>query len=305
MTASDNATATSVLPYFPQQRRRASRRIWTPFILFAGLLILPYVLYYPVYFAIWFSIHAPTYTARYNAYRDLVTSVPFTLSMLAIMTAFNLVLLLPFLYFTKAPARTRLALRKPHISLVALGIFLIGSLAVDVLCSYGMYVTNVHSTSLTRFYELFEKAAAQAPITTLFVVAVLGPFAEEILFRGYIQTRFVRRLTPFWGILLTSILFGIFHRDLVQGLVAVFLGLYLGAVSYHAGSILPSMLCHMAINGFSTILAFAHEGEILVSPPVVAASSVILIAAIFLLTNTTPPGAHYRTRTLKLPMHAP
>ena len=306
MTGSDNATAASILPYFPQQCRPPSRPIWTPFVLFAGLLIFPYLLYYPVYRTIWFLSDGPTYAARYNAYRDLVTSVPFTLTMLAIMSAVNLVLLLPFLYFTRTPARTRLALRKPHISVVALGVFLIGSFAVDVLCGYGMYVTKAHSMSLTRFYELFEKAATQAPVSTLLVIAVLGPIAEEILFRGFLQTlAYVRRLTPFWGILLTSILFGIFHRDLVQGLVAVFLGLYLGAISYHAGSILPSMLCHMAINGFSTILAFAHEGEVLISPPVVAASSVILIAALFLLTKTVPPGAYYRKRASEVPLHAP
>ena len=56
------------------------------------------------------------------------------------------------------------------------------------------------------------------------------------------------------GIVITSILFGVLHMELVQGSFAVAFGLFLGYLqTLKTHSIIPAMICHAANNTVSTV----------------------------------------------------
>ena len=89
---------------------------------------------------------------------------------------------------------------------------------------------------------------------TVFIMGIMPGIAEELLFRGYIQTRFTERWGARWAILWTALLFGVMHLDLIQGSYALAVGLLLGYMTERTGSVIPAMVCHAANNTITTLL---------------------------------------------------
>ena len=61
----------------------------------------------------------------------------------------------------------------------------------------------------------------------LLVIAILPGIAEEVLFRGFVQRGFERSCGPWRAVLLSSLLFSLFHMNPIQmvGALGSFLGL--------------------------------------------------------------------------------
>jgi membrane protease YdiL (CAAX protease family) len=84
----------------------------------------------------------------------------------------------------------------------------------------------------------------------LFVVVILGPFAEESLFRGFL----VPRLAAMWGttasMLVSSLIFTLFHPypGLVLPIVFVY-GFVFAWARLRTGGITVPFILHMAVNG--------------------------------------------------------
>lgn len=88
-------------------------------------------------------------------------------------------------------------------------------------------------------------------IPLAFLIGTTPAICEELLFRGYVQTRLNRRIGPALGIILSSAGFAAFHMDLIH-IIAVFpLGMYLGVIAWRSGSLLPAMLGHFVNNSIS------------------------------------------------------
>jgi len=143
---------------------------------------------------------------------------------------------------------------------------------------------------------LIRQALAQATGPDLFlavlVVGVLAGSAEEIFFRGYMQSRLVQRLPRGVAVFVAAFCFGVFHLDWLHGLLALILGLYLGWLTELTGSALPAVVCHVVNNALFTILTAswgAVEGpEVNVA---LGAAGAVLFAATVLLLRAAPAAA--------------
>lgn len=76
---------------------------------------------------------------------------------------------------------------------------------------------------------------------------------EEVLFRGYVQTRMTNAMHPILGIAFASILFAAFHMDPVHSLAVFPLGIYLGWLTWQSRSLWPAMLAHFFNNAISVV----------------------------------------------------
>jgi len=83
------------------------------------------------------------------------------------------------------------------------------------------------------------------------MVAVVPGLIEELMFRGYVQTRLAERWHPLLAITVTALMFSVIHLDPIHMLGVVPLGLWLGAVAWRADSVIPAMLCHAANNALA------------------------------------------------------
>jgi len=72
---------------------------------------------------------------------------------------------------------------------------------------------------------------------TVFALAITPAVCEEVLFRGYLQRQFERAMGASGGIIVTGILFGLYHFRLSQALPLAVLGIFLGYLVWRTGSI--------------------------------------------------------------------
>lgn len=94
-------------------------------------------------------------------------------------------------------------------------------------------------------------------LSMLLYACFLGPIMEEVLFRGVL----LHQLAPYgkkYSILITAILFGFFHGELVQGIFAFLMGLVLGYLATIYG-IKWSIYLHI----FNNLMASTILGAIL------------------------------------------
>lgn len=93
----------------------------------------------------------------------------------------------------------------------------------------------------------------------LFTVAILGPIAEELVFRGGVQNSVLIRHPeqgPAIAIALGAAIFSIAHFNPAQMPVALILGALLGFAYWWTGSLAAPMLIHIFNNSSAAIMAF-------------------------------------------------
>ena len=80
---------------------------------------------------------------------------------------------------------------------------------------------------------------------------------EELLFRGYVQTRLLRAWKPWKSILITSLLFSAAHLSPIHALGVFPLSLWLGIIAMRCGCIWPAIFGHTANNLFALTVLLA------------------------------------------------
>ncbi|MFP2898828.1 CPBP family intramembrane glutamic endopeptidase [Corallococcus sp. 4LFB] len=103
------------------------------------------------------------------------------------------------------------------------------------------------------------EAASQGPLGTfallLFFGSPVAGLAEELFFRGYVQTRLVERWGPKAGVVGAATLFGLLHLDPIHGPITLVVALFLGWLAVHTGSVRLPIFVHILNNGTSFLLS--------------------------------------------------
>lgn len=111
---------------------------------------------------------------------------------------------------------------------------------------------------MTGIFRDLGKSGFFIPLALM--VGMTPGICEELLFRGYVQTRLVERMGAVLAILITSVVFAAFHMDLVHSTAVVAIGIYLGWLSWASGSIFPAMIAHF-VNNFLSVAAVVFLPE--------------------------------------------
>ncbi len=90
--------------------------------------------------------------------------------------------------------------------------------------------------------------------SAVIVLGLMAGAAEEVFFRGYMQTRLRLAWRPGPAIFATSVAFGLLHMEWIHAAMAFVLGLYLGALTERTGSALPAIVCHVVNNSVFTVV---------------------------------------------------
>lgn len=95
------------------------------------------------------------------------------------------------------------------------------------------------------------------------VICLVGPIAEEFVFRGGIEGYLLKRgRNPRIAIFVSALIFGLIHGNPAQILFAFLIGLLLGWLYYRSGSLLLVILIHVANNTLSTVLSLMYIGDV-------------------------------------------
>ncbi|NKF08317.1 CPBP family intramembrane metalloprotease [Clostridium gasigenes] len=119
--------------------------------------------------------------------------------------------------------------------------------------------SSVPSESLKELNELINNSSW----ILLFVeIVIIAPVFEEIIFRGIILNGMLKKYSPKKAIIVSSLIFGLIHGNLPQGLNAFVLGLVIATVYYYTRSLYISMFMHAA-NNFLVFFIIVPENFIL------------------------------------------
>lgn len=85
----------------------------------------------------------------------------------------------------------------------------------------------------------------------LVVLAITPALCEELLFRGYVQRQLERGAGVVGGIVISGIVFGLYHLRLTQAIPLCVLGIYLAWLVWRTGSLWPAIVVHFINNAMS------------------------------------------------------
>ena len=94
-------------------------------------------------------------------------------------------------------------------------------------------------------------------LIVIFDVILIGPICEEILFRGFIYTKFKMRYDSVTSIILSSILFAISHNpNSIESIGFIPLGIFFNYLYEKTNYILIPIIAHVVYNFLLTIINF-------------------------------------------------
>lgn len=120
----------------------------------------------------------------------------------------------------------------------------------------------------------------------LLLITVTPGICEELAFRGALLHGLRKRFAPWQLVLVTSIVFGLFHMSLFRILPTASLGAVLAIVTLLTGSIYPAMLWHAVNNGFAILLGREGVDVTSLDPMIYAAGGLVTALVFGLLWRT-------------------
>lgn len=121
---------------------------------------------------------------------------------------------------------------------------------IDFLMSYLTFLPDL----LNEQFDLL-----QSGWLGIVCIAVLGPILEELLFRGAITKVLLNKYSPSKAIVISGLIFGIFHLNPVQVVGACLSGFLFAWIYYRSRSLMPGILIHILNNSLSVWLGLSYE----------------------------------------------
>ncbi|SKA78591.1 hypothetical protein SAMN05443428_102155 [Caloramator quimbayensis] len=115
-------------------------------------------------------------------------------------------------------------------------------------------------------------------------VIIIAPVLEEIVFRGIILQGFLKNYSIKKSVIITAVLFGLFHGNIVQTPIVILLGIVLGIIYIKTSSLFICIIGHM-LNNFIALFGgsvFLLNGRHIYT---LIAGIVIVTAAGFIIKN--------------------
>lgn len=152
------------------------------------------------------------------------------------------------------------------------------------VCFAAMYIFNMVSLLIVAGIGFIKGAPVQNPlmgmqansgiIYNIFFGVILAPIGEEIMFR-YIPYKKLGGYGDIAYIIISSLVFALFHANFSQMLYAFALGAIFAYITAKTGNIIRSIILHILVNAIGMLIA-----------PLAATSTVgIIVLGLFVLTS--------------------
>ncbi len=234
-------------------------------LLYILIPIVAYLVLYAINFAIqnlfYLVIYASlsirgSYTSELLLHNDTISILQEKTSIMYIMAA--LVYLVIFVLLAKTTKllrfcaiETRKLLSGSRAYLILSGL-LFGSFLNIALNVFSKYISKEMLEANNENISSFKSSTL---LVTIFAVCVMAPIVEELIFRGFIYNCIKKLTGRIWiAAIVTSLLFGIFHGNILQGIYTGLTSLLLIFLYEKSKSIKTTIIFHGLLN-FSSFLA--------------------------------------------------
>jgi membrane protease YdiL (CAAX protease family) len=147
----------------------------------------------------------------------------------------------------------RIWFRWTRSELISLTLLVLGTVLVVIIVKGLRHL--LPSGLKTNFFLPWNIPTIPLLIWILILIVFLSPIAEEIFWRGYVQSTLTKIVHPWFAIIGQAILFGLFHLfSPISGMMkACLLGLLFGIWCYKRRTLLPVIIMHIAINSVAIV----------------------------------------------------
>lgn len=218
-------------------------------------------------------------------YMERALGTDFTTNLLLTLTlGYGLVMLLWYkLAFVKKYTAENKKIFKENVLngkvIVSLVIAAVGCYCLDVLVAN--IVALISPSALETFNATMASTTSGNEVVSFLTIVIAAPIAEELLFRGIIFSMLRKHWSDVAAIIVSALLFGLYHMNLMQAIYVLPIGLLLGYTAYKCKSVLPCILIHMVNNFMPTLVGMLPEA--CQSMVVIVIGFVICAAVLFFL----------------------
>lgn len=136
---------------------------------------------------------------------------------------------------------------------------------------------------LMSYAESSNLLVAGSPAAIIISTMIMAPLIEELIFRGLVISR-LRKAVPAWAaIVITALLFGLMHGQILWTTYTFVLGVVFGIVAVKTDSIVSSILVHMTFNILGVVIPTLLGDSITVGLCVVMTIIGVLLTAVLLV----------------------
>jgi len=146
-------------------------------------------------------------------------------------------------------------LRFRFLSVKAVLLLFVAAVALQMVTMEINMVTSLFFSSATTD-AMMEEATQSSFVLSLICMAVMPAIFEELSFRGAFFQEFRRAYGVWGGVLISSLLFGIYHMNMRQFAHAFICGVFFAILVEITDSIESSMLLHFLMNAFSCVVMY-------------------------------------------------
>lgn len=168
---------------------------------------------------------------------------------------------------------------------------------IGIILEYGVAIVlaafDLDTPSLN--YELVN----DVPTTfmNVFTSIILAPVAEELFFRGVVLKQ-LSRVSGRFAIVISAVIFGLMHGNPYQAVMAFLIGLVLGYITIETDSVVPAIICHMAVNTVASISDIAYYFD-----PVLSDDIAYMLGVLELVVGAVGLAVIMRSYVIKLPAY--
>jgi len=136
------------------------------------------------------------------------------------------------------------------------GRFVLAAVLIGISC---WYLETEVVVALQRYLpgdtKQLERAVVETPLALSLIVLALAPaISEELVFRG-VLTRSLAARRGWLGVVVSALVFSLYHLEPPHMLGVLPLGLALGVLAVRSGSIVPGMIAHFLNNAIVLLLS--------------------------------------------------
>jgi len=132
---------------------------------------------------------------------------------------------------------------------------------LDEVAFWHERLTGVQASPSPEIQRLLHANSALQFSWIVFALAVTPAICEEFLFRGFILGRFLETGQAGQSLMMSSLLFGLFHRDLATLLPTTVVGIMLAFAVWRTGSLYCVIVMHAVINTWAILVVNTGLGE--------------------------------------------
>ncbi|HSE93989.1 MAG TPA: CPBP family intramembrane glutamic endopeptidase [Methylomirabilota bacterium] len=136
-----------------------------------------------------------------------------------------------------------------------LALIIVGTLALGQALDSATAIAGLANRgAIVEIRRALEGATGADLFAAVLVIGPIAGTAEEIFFRGFMQTALGAVWRPAIAVAVTAAAFALLHVEPIHATQALALGLWFGAVTAGTGSALPAVAAHVVNNVVFTVL---------------------------------------------------